>query len=206
MLPRIFDIFTQVDTGPARSQSGLGIGLTIVKRVVELHGGTVDAHSGGRGRGSEFVVRLHLAAPLASTVASGPDEIKPVAAPPRRRVLIVDDNEDAATSLAMFLELMAHEVRCAFSGREALRVGPEQKPDVILLDIGLPELDGYEVAHRIRQQPWGKDVTLIALTGWGQDEDKRRSREAGFDLHLTKPFDPNALEQLLREPRLSPSA
>ena len=206
MLPRIFDMFTQVDTGPARSQSGLGIGLTIVKRIVELHGGTVDAHSGGPGRGSEFVVRLRVAAPLPSSAVSSTQRIEPAVAASRRRVLVVDDNEDAAKSLSMFLELMEHEVRCAYDGRAALRLGAEQKPDVILLDIGLPELDGYEVAHRIRQQAWGKDVILIALTGWGQDEDRRRSREAGFDLHLTKPFDPNALEQLLRKPTLPASA
>jgi two-component system CheB/CheR fusion protein len=201
MLPRVFDIFTQVDTGPARPHTGLGIGLTIVKRVVELHGGTVEAHSEGRGRGSEFVVRLPLAAPLLVSGASASKNTEPVAAAPRRRILVVDDNEDAAKSLSAFLELIKHDVRSAHDGSEALRVGAEQHPDVVFLDIGLPDQDGYEVARLIRQQPWGRDVILVALTGWGQDEDRRRSLEAGFDLHLTKPFDPSALEQFLREPR-----
>ncbi len=201
-LDSIFDMFTQVDRSLEQSQGGLGIGLTLVKRLVEMHGGTVEARSAGEGHGSAFAVRLpalqgavDIATPAASeTRASGT----------AHRILVVDDNKDSADSLAMLLELTGHEVSTAHDGQEAFDIAEQQRPDVILLDIGLPELNGHEVCRRIRQQSWGQAMVLIALTGWGQDEDRRRSQEAGFDGHLVKPVDHTRLLTLLAsltEPR-----
>jgi PAS domain S-box-containing protein len=193
-LPRIFDLFVQVDTSLERAASGLGIGLTLVKTLVEMHGGAVAAHSEGPGRGSEFVVRL----PVADAGAAAPARAAPApVTAPGRRVLIVDDNPDGAGSLATLLELSGHRTERAHDGVEAVEAAERFRPEVVLLDIGLPKLNGYDVCRRIRAQPWGQDVLLVAVTGLGQDEDERRSREAGFDRHLVKPVDYDALAQLL---------
>ncbi len=195
MLPRVFDLFTQIDRHADRSQGGLGIGLTLVKSLVELHGGTVEAMSEGLGRGSEFIVRI----PLTAARTFGDRSRLPVAVRslPPHRVLVVDDNRDAAESLGILLELMGAEVEVAYSAQEALKAMRMFQPSVVLLDIGMPGIDGYEVARRIRSGSGSRHVTLIALTGWGQEEDRSRSREAGFDHHLVKPGDVNSLQTLL---------
>ncbi|HEY3968173.1 MAG TPA: response regulator [Planctomycetaceae bacterium] len=196
MLPRIFEIFTQVDSTLERSEGGLGIGLTLVKRLVELHGGTVHAHSEGPGQGSEFIVRLPIAPQqdVASQAASAETQkIVPLA---RHRILVVDDNRDSANSLAMLLRVMGHEVRTAFDGLEALEVIGHFRPETVLMDIGLPKLNGYDAARRVRTD-FGSEIVLIALTGWGQEDDRRRSKEAGFDFHLTKPVELGALQEML---------
>ena len=193
-LPAVFDMFVQLEHAPERLQSGLGIGLTLVRRLVELHGGTVEAHSEGLGRGSEFVVRVPL---LASAARPMPPPAPPPAAAVRHRVLVVDDNTDAAESLATLLQINGHETRLAHDGTAALAEAAAFRPDVVLLDIGLPKLSGHEVARQIRAQPWGGEILLVALTGWGQDEDRRKSREIGFDHHLVKPVDLAELTQLL---------
>lgn len=196
MLPKVFEMFTQVDRSLERSQGGLGIGLTLVKVLVELHGGSVEARSDGPGQGSEFVVRLPVE-PTAVPVAGPPSESGERAGPPGTcRILVADDNVDSAASLALMLKIMGHEVRTANDGLQAVEVAAAFRPDVILLDIGMPNLNGYEACRRIREGP-GEGAVLVALTGWGQDEDRRRSREAGFDHHLVKPVDPVALAKLL---------
>jgi len=196
-LPRIFDMFAQVETSRARSTAGLGIGLTLVRNLVELHGGTVEAHSGGVGQGSEFVVRLPI---LMETprIPTRPITTSSTATP-TRRILVVDDNRDAAESLALLLQLMGHETRAVYDGLEAVEAAKKFQPDVVLLDIGLPKLDGYEAARRIRAQQRDKRLPLVALTGWGMGEDLRRSDEAGFDAHMVKPVEPDALMRLLAE-------
>jgi PAS domain S-box-containing protein len=198
MLGSVFEMFTQVEGHDGPVAGGLGIGLSIVKRLVELHGGNVAARSGGRGKGSEFRVRLPLAPAGAQPTRPAQRHARPEQRT-RRRVLVVDDNVDAAQSLAQWLEIRGDDVRTAHDGLDALRSAAEFRPEVVLLDIGMPGLDGYEAARRIRGEPWGADVVLIALTGWGQQEDRRRSREAGFDLHLVKPTDPALLEQTLNQ-------
>ncbi len=197
MLPRIFELFTQVEGSLERSHGGLGIGLALVRRLVEMHGGTVEAHSDGLGRGSEFLVRLPILVQPTheQPLASGDNE--KVAAAPKRRILVVDDNRDSATSLSMMLSLMGNDTRTAHDGLEAVEAAGAFRPDVILLDIGLPKLNGYDVCRRIREQPWGKSMVVVAMTGWGQEEDKRRSNEAGFNQHMVKPVDPAILEKLL---------
>ncbi len=196
-LPRVFEMFTQVDTSLERTQGGLGIGLTLVKKLVEMHGGTVEVHSAGIGQGSEFVVRLPI---LVETAKPAPEPT--VSEPTRttaRRILVVDDNWDSAESLAILLELTGNKTHTAYDGLEAVEAAATFKPDVVLLDIGLPKLNGYEAARKIREEPWGKSMMLVALTGWGQEEDRQRSREAGFDAHLVKPVDHAALTKLLAE-------
>jgi PAS domain S-box-containing protein len=191
----IFDMFTQVDRSLERSQGGLGIGLTLVKRLVEMHGGSVEAQSAGPGQGSSFVVRLPAAidVPDVSTTEPGERQTSGV----MHRILVVDDNRDSAETLAMLLELTGHEVFVAHDGQSALDAVERQRPGVVLLDIGLPGLSGHDVCRRIRQQPWGKTTVIIALTGWGQEEDRRRSQAAGFDGHLVKPVDHAHLLALL---------
>ena len=188
MLHRVFDMFTQVAQSLERSQGGLGIGLTLVKRLIEMHGGTVEARSAGRGKGSEFIVRLpeHAGANLPPRIAVLPED-PPVAS--ARRVLVADDNRDAADSLAFMLRAAGHEVRIAYDGQQALDLSQSFRPSLALIDIGMPRMNGYDCARRLREQAHGRDMTLIALTGWGQDRDRRRTTEAGFDCHLTKPVD-----------------
>ena len=195
MLPRVFDMFRQADRTGGRSRGGLGIGLSIVKRIVEMHGGTVSAHSEGLGLGSEFVVRLPAVA--AARAGMPADQPAGSGAPARRRILVVDDNADAAESLAALLSISGHETRMAHDGPEALQQAERFHPDIVFLDIGMPTLDGHETAKLIRKQPWGKDMVLVALTGWGQHEDRRRSKDAGFNHHLVKPADPQVVEKLL---------
>jgi PAS domain S-box-containing protein len=196
MLPKVFDLFTQIDRSLEKSQGGLGVGLTIVKRLVEMHGGSVEAHSDGLGLGSEFVVRLPLVLALAQEGQDQEDN-RQISRTTQHRILVVDDNVDAASSLALMLKIMGHEVRTANDGLEGVETAAAFRPDLILLDIGMPRLNGYDACRRIREQPWGKNVNIVALTGWGQDEDKRRSKEAGFDSHLVKPVEPAAVESLL---------
>ena len=197
MLPRVFDAFTQLDRSLERSRGGLGIGLTLVKRLVELHGGSVEARSDGDGRGSEFVVRLPI--PTSHPVPGSPVTLDDtlLKAPGRCRILIVDDASDVAESMGVLLDMLGYETRTACDGLAGLAAAAELRPDVALLDIGMPKMNGYELARRIREEAWGKDMVLIAVTGWGQEEDKRRSREAGFNHHLVKPLDPTALTKLL---------
>ena len=225
LLPHVFELFTQLDRADGRTQGGLGIGLALVQRLVQMHGGEVSAASSGPGQGSEFVIRLPLLheneepvearaeaadpveaqpEPAPAAVPSGSDMASVVtplvtagAARMARRILIADDNNDALESLATLLQLSGHEVFTATNGGTALQSAERHQPEVALLDIGMPMLDGYEVAKRIRAQPWGQRITLVALTGWGQDSDRRRSREAGFDSHLVKPLDLETLTDLL---------
>jgi CheY-like chemotaxis protein/nitrogen-specific signal transduction histidine kinase len=208
MLARVFDLFTQVDRSDARAQGGLGIGLTLVKSLTELHGGRVAVRSDGPGTGSEFEVRLPLRGDegegvreeltSGGTTAPGPGSSLVPRPSSLRRVLVVDDNRDAADSLGALLGLIGVEARVVYSGPDALAAVGEFHPAVVLLDLGMPGMDGYEVARRVRARADAGRVTLVALTGWGQDEDRRRSRAAGFDHHLTKPADVDALEALLR--------
>ncbi|MES2481621.1 MAG: ATP-binding protein [Pseudomonadota bacterium] len=195
MLGKVFEMFTQVDRSLERSKGGLGIGLSLVRRLVELHGGSVQARSDGDGRGSAFVVRLPVVESLDDSRRQQ-DDAQPVHAPLRRRIL-VDDNKDAAISLALLLRTMGNETAIAYDGPEALEVAAAFRPDVALLDIGMPKLNGYEVCRRIRQQTWGKTMALFALTGWGQETDRQRSQAAGFDAHLVKPVLPEELKTLL---------
>jgi len=189
----IFEMFSQIEGVESRSEGGLGIGLALVKGLAELHGGTVEARSAGLGHGSEFIVRL----PVTTHQPSSPRKAVLPVSSKHRRVLIADDNRDAVDSLSLLLELSGHEVRVAHLGRTALSLAQSFQPNVALLDIGMPDLSGYEVARALRQEPWATDLQLIALTGWGQDDDRRRAREAGFDHHLTKPIDPSQLESLI---------
>jgi signal transduction histidine kinase len=203
-LPHIFELFSQGDDAAFRSEGGLGIGLALVRGLVELHGGRVEARSDGPGRGSEFIVHLPLAdaveqaaAAPADDAAEGPHAVRPAV----RRILVADDNVDAADSLALLLELAGHQVRVAHDGRAALSAAAEFRPDAVLLDIGMPEMDGYQVARAVRRESWGKSVQLIALTGWGHEDDRQRALDAGFDRHLTKPVDPADLAALLAQRR-----
>ena len=194
-LDSIFDMFMQVDRSSERSQDGLGIGLTLVKRLTEMHGGSIEARSDGEGQGSEFIVRLPV---LNRPAVRGKQEVEMESdSQPQRRVLIVDDNRDSADSLAMLLEITGNQIYLAHDGLEAVEAIEKHRPEVVLLDIGLPRLDGYEVCRRVREQPWGKNIFIIALTGWGQEDDRRKSEEAGFNGHLVKPVDYDQLLQLL---------
>ena len=196
-LDRIFEMFTQVERADHAAAGGLGIGLTLVKRLLQMHGGSIEARSAGEGQGSEFIVRLptidapaHVAQPTAA-----PAEVPTEALV--QRVLVVDDNADSAESLAMLLQMSGHEVFTAHDGEAAIQAADAHRPEVVLLDIGLPKVNGHDVCRHIRAQPWGRDIMLVALTGWGQDNDRRRSHEAGFDGHLVKPVGPDALLALL---------
>jgi two-component system CheB/CheR fusion protein len=193
---RVFDMFSQVTTALDRSEGGLGIGLALVRGLVELHGGRVEARSDGPGRGSEFLVVLPLPAVREDPPRPAENPL-PVAAERLRRVLVADDNRDAAESLRLLLGLAGHEVRVAHDGPTALEIAAEFRPDTVLLDIGMPGLNGYEVATRLRALEWGGAPVLVAITGWGQEQDRRLALEAGFDHHLTKPIDPDRIEALL---------
>jgi signal transduction histidine kinase/ActR/RegA family two-component response regulator len=204
LMPMIFNLFTQLDRTSGPAQSGLGIGLALVQRLVEMHGGSVTARSEGLGTGSEFVIRLPLF--IRERIESGQtiqlsaleqSMTNAEGTRTQRRILVADDNNDALESLATLLQLSGHEVYTAANGAVALESAEQHRPEVVLLDIGMPKLDGYEVARRIRAQPWGQRITLVALTGWGQDSDRRRSQEAGFDSHLVKPLDLDKLTELL---------
>jgi signal transduction histidine kinase len=197
-LPHIFELFTQIPSERVNTGGGLGIGLALVRALVELHGGDISAASHGIDRGSEFTLRLPqfteqepkmdgaAAAPVADTLAQV-----------RRNILIADDNQDALESLALMHRLEGHEVTCASDGEEALALAGQRRPEIVVLDVGMPKLDGCEVARRIRAESWGRDAVLVALTGWGQEVDRRRSREAGFDMHLVKPVDPATICEML---------
>jgi CheY-like chemotaxis protein len=200
MLERVFDLFTQLRTTLHSAQGGLGIGLSLVRSLAALHHGEVRAHSEGPGRGSTFTLRL----PLAAAGREGADTPAPAAgapaAPhrtPRRRILVVDDNTDAAESLGALLSVSGHEVRIDYNGHDALRTAGAFMPHAVLCDVGMPGMSGLELASRLRQDPRFASTLLVALTGWGGDEDKRRTREAGFDAHLTKPASQRSLSQVL---------
>jgi signal transduction histidine kinase len=197
-LPKLFNLFSRVHEDEGHLPSGLGIGLALVRQLVELHGGTVSATSPGPNRGSEFTVRLPLsatAAPVAEIHESAHASVRTQAL----RVLVADDNADALESLALLLEVCGHEVRKASDGQETLQTVTAWRPDVALLDIGMPILDGYEVARRIRSEPWGANLFLVAVSGWGQSEDRQRATDAGFDLHFRKPIGLPALEGILEK-------
>ena len=194
-LPAVFDMFTQFDASPERTHGGLGVGLALAKRLVQLHGGTISARSAGLGHGSEFTVRL----PIATAPAGALDaDLKQREKVSPRRVLLVDDNRDFALSLAALLELEGHDVRTTFEAVSAETVAGEFRPDIAFLDLGLPHVNGFELARRLRAQPHTNGTVLVAVTGWGKEEDRQRSREAGFDLHLVKPVEP---DQILDEVR-----
>ena len=194
-MPEVFDMFTQFDASPERTHGGLGVGLALARRLVQLHGGTITARSDGLGHGSEFVVRLPLAMAPADAANA---EVRQQAPAQSRRVLVVDDNRDFALSLSALLEFEGHDVRTTFEATSAETVAAEFLPEIAFLDLGLPNVNGFELARRLRGQPWMDGIVLVAVTGWGKDEDRQRSREAGFDLHLVKPVEP---DQILDEVR-----
>ena len=197
-LPRLFEMFSQVQAAGSRSEGGLGIGLALARGLTELHGGRIEAHSAGPGRGSEF--RVYLPRPAKVSGAPEPAGDEPQThSTLRRRILVVDDNQDAADSLALFLRLAGHEVSVAYSGAQALPIASNLHPELLLLDIGMPGMSGYELAAQLQRFPWIARSTLVAVTGWGQEEDRARSRAAGFDHHMTKPIDPAAIQSLLHQ-------
>ena len=202
LLPHVFDLFTQADRSLERRQGGLGIGLTLVRRLVEMHGGRVEAASDGPGHGSEFSIRLPRLALDAPAPAPAPPPARPPG--PARRVLVVDDQPDSTDSLALLLRLRGHEVRTASDGSSALEEFARYRPEVVFLDLGLPGMSGYDVARRLRAMPEARDVRLVALTGYGTEADRERTRAAGFDVHLAKPVDPHAVESLLASERPGP--
>jgi len=204
MMPKVFTLFAQAAPALERSEGGLGIGLSLVRGLMELHGGTVSAHSRGTGHGSEFVVRLPIGNPADQPADAAPVRPPASARTKSLRLLVADDNRDSAATCAALLEAAGHEVSVAHSGGEAFDLACRLEPDVLLLDIGMPELNGYQLAQRIRDTDWGRRAVLIAVTGWGQEEDKRRALAAGFDRHLTKPIDPDGLESVLLQATASP--
>ncbi len=196
MLPQVFDIFTQVDRSLEKAQGGLGIGLSIVKRLVEMHGGSIVATSPGQGQGSCFVVRLPVSPAITAATEKSIIDTKPKPVV-GRRILVVDDNVDGARSLAMMLKIMGNQTQTAHNGLEAIALAETFRPEVILMDIGMPKLNGYQACRHIREQPWGRNLIMVAQTGWGQDDDKRKSQNAGFNFHMVKPIDPTALTTML---------
>lgn len=199
MLDRIFDMLVQGKRLRGDMHAGLGIGLTLVKRLVQMHGGSVRAYSDGVGRGSRFEVRLPAAEPAGERAAEG---VGPAASLRRLRVLVADDNEDAVLLLSAVVEMLGHEVYAATDGRRAVELARETRPDLVLMDLGMPRLDGIQAARRIRRAPWGRNAVLVAITGWGQEDDVRRTSQAGFDRHLTKPVEAEALRELLADDQL----
>jgi len=195
MIQNVFEMFTQAQVPVDRPQSGLGIGLALVKRLVEMHGGTISVKSGGLGQGSEFTVRLPVVIEASQTAS--PTRSEDGMPTSSLRVLVVDDNRDAASTLGMLLRITGNDVRTAHDGEEAVVVYDSFRPDVVLMDIGLPKLNGYQAAEQIRQRPMARSTVLVALSGWGQDADRDRSKQAGFDQHLVKPVDPKALMRML---------
>ncbi len=212
MLLKVFEMFSQIDDGHEHADGGIGIGLALVKGFVELHGGSVAARSEGLNQGSEFIVRLPLQG--ARQPSSEPDESEPPrdapaptsAAAAARRVLVADDNRDGADIMALLLHQYGYDVSVAHNGPDALATAARNKPEIVILDIGMPGMSGYDVAQRIRAEPWGREILLIALTGWGQEDDKRKAFDAGFDHHLIKPIDPDALEALMASASRTPPA
>ena len=205
MIDVVFEPFRQASASRDIARGGLGVGLTLARQLVELHDGTIEATSDGPDRGSEFTIRLP--APAAPTEASAHAETADEPAiDESKRVLVIDDNEDTASSLALLLQMRGYETRMAFDGVSALEVADTYRPDIMLLDIGLPRLDGYEVCKRVRAQPWGRDITIVAVTGWGNAEQKLRAKEAGFDDHMTKPVDLSALRVMLARLRTAGAA
>jgi CheY-like chemotaxis protein len=203
VLPHVFELFVQADHAFTKSQGGLGVGLTLVKNLTQLHGGSVEARSAGLGKGSEFSVRLPLILNKRAESPAKHDELQYETPSSGHRLLIVDDNKDAAVSLATLLRLQGHDVRVAHDGASALSLASSFLPHMVFLDIGMPDMDGYEVARVLREQPGLANVVLAALTGWGQEEDRRRTAAAGFDHHLVKPPEPAALERLLESLQVS---
>jgi PAS domain S-box-containing protein len=197
-LPRVFDMFYQGGEGLDRGHGGLGIGLSLVQRLTQLHGGRVEARSDGLNQGSEFIVRLPMALELGREAAAAPPPAVAAAAERTvRRVLVVDDNQDSADTLAEVLRLMGCEAETAYDGVEGVEKAQQLRPDALVLDLGMPRMNGFEACRRIRSQPWGRDMKIVAVSGWGQQEDRRRSAEAGFDAHLVKPVVPDALLEVL---------
>jgi CheY-like chemotaxis protein len=199
-LPRVFELFSQVRAHQGRAQGGLGIGLSLVRSLVEMHGGTITVDSAGPGQGSQFTVRLPLCRPSFAHAESASQGIPSAASNGRqRRILIVDDNVDAATSLAMLLTMRGHDVIVAHDGLEAIEKTQRFAPEIVMMDLGMPKLDGIEAARRLRALPGGSAFRLVALTGWGQETDRERTRQAGFDAHLVKPADPETLAAVLSD-------
>ena len=198
-LPRLFEMFVQLEAQPGRPNGGLGIGLALVRHLVEMHGGEVEASSPGPGLGSEFAVRLPTVAGARMPAANDPARAGGDSPPVRRRILVVDDLPDNAASLTVLLRQLGHQVETAYGGLEALASVQRLRPEIVLLDLGMPDLDGFQVCRRIRQFDWGDEVLLVALTGWGQEQDRRRAYDAGFDAHLVKPLDHGALAALLAD-------
>jgi PAS domain S-box-containing protein len=200
MQHRVFEMFVQIERSNESGYTGLGIGLTLVRQIVQMHGGSIEVASEGENRGTEFTVRMPLlleAAPFAEPTPP----VETATEAPVRRILVVDDNRDAAETMSLILQLLGNDVRLAYDGWEAVQKAEQFRPKVVLMDIGMPRLNGYEAARRIREQPWGQEMTLVALTGWGQEEDKEKTRTAGFDYHLTKPAEPDVIRELLAKLR-----
>jgi CheY-like chemotaxis protein len=194
---RVFEMFSRVPAGRDHGQGGLGIGLSLARGLVELHGGTITAYSAGLDQGSQFVVRLPAASGKSSDVPV-PDVHQSSAATPGCRILIVDDLRDNADSLGILLQSLGHDVRTCYHGETGIQIAEQFRPDVAFVDLGMPQIDGYEVCRRIRAQPWGAKMFLVAQTGWGQEFDRRRTQAAGFDQHMVKPLELNILDALLR--------
>jgi CheY-like chemotaxis protein len=201
-LSQVFELFSNTDRRVDRASSGLGVGLALVRKLVDMHGGEVSAHSDGPGLGTQLSVRLPRVEPQPAVETEAPSVADDGS--PSRKILVVDDNVDAAESLAMLLRLTGHDAATAFDGIEALGRAAEFRPDIVLLDIGMPRLDGYGTARAMRAEPWGQDVMLVALTGWGQPKDRDRTMEAGFNAHLVKPVATEALMEIIRRARPTP--
>ncbi len=203
MLDRIFEMFAQLETSDGGSSQGLGIGLTLVKSLVEMHGGLIEVKSDGPTKGSEFTVRLPILVEVRDNGKPPSASPTQLAATGGRRVLVVDDNQAAVKLLSMVIQSMGNEVQTAYNGQEAVEVAATFLPEVVLMDLGMPKMNGYDAAQHIRKQSWGQNMLLVALSGWGQEDDKRRTKEAGFDHHLTKPAEPAEIRRLLAEPSRS---